>query len=94
MIRAQISNQLAPARRAEWGEFAGGVMYELGGHLIDPIVRLMGRPRKVTPFLRTDGGNDRLRDNTAAVIEWDQAVATIHATTLQPDSSRHRSLPV
>lgn len=94
MIRASISNQLAPSRRAEWGEFAGGVMFELGGHLIDPIVRMMGQPRKITPVLRTDGGSDRLRDNTLAVIEWDHAMAAIHASTLQPDSSRRRALEV
>lgn len=94
LIRASISNQLPVQRRAEWGEFAGGVMFELGSHVIDPIVRLMGRPRKITPILRTDGGADRLRDNTVAVLEWEHAMAVIHASTLQPESSRHRALEI
>jgi predicted dehydrogenase len=94
MIRASISNQLALARRAEWGQFSGGVMFELGGHLIDPIVRMMGRPRRITPFLRTDGVKDSLRDNTAVIIEWDQAMASLHASTMQPNSSRHRSVEI
>lgn len=94
LVRANISNQLQPERRPEWGEFAGGVMFELGSHLIDPIVRLMGRPPKVTPILRTDGGSDRLRDNTVAILEWDKAMAIVHASTLQPESSRHRSLEI
>jgi predicted dehydrogenase len=55
MVRAAMSNNLAPARRAEWGEFKGGALFELGSHLIDAIVRLLGRPKSVTPFLRRHG---------------------------------------
>ena len=35
-------------RRDEWARFRGGVMFELGGHIVDPIARLMGRPAKVS----------------------------------------------
>src|SRR5580704_18710586 len=51
MVRANIGNQLAANRRPERAEFSGGVMFELGCHVIDPMVRLMGRPRKVTATL-------------------------------------------
>ncbi len=95
LVKANIGNLLAPARRPEWGEFAGGVMFELGCHLIDPIVRLMGRPRKVRSILRTDGPyQDRLRDNTVALLEWDRAIGIVQATTLQHDASRYRALEI
>ena len=95
MIRANIGNQLAAARRPEWAEFSGGIMFELGGHLIDPMVRLMGRPRKITPFLHKDGAfDDTLKDNTVAVLEWDRAIGILQGATLQPNSSRYRILEI
>ncbi len=94
LVKATISNQLAPNRRADWSEFPGGIMFELGGHVIDPAVRLMGRPRKVTPVLHTDGGSDKLKDNTVAILEWDRAIGIIQSATMQPDSSRFRAFEV
>ncbi|MFB3827842.1 MAG: Gfo/Idh/MocA family protein [Bryobacteraceae bacterium] len=94
MVRACIGNLLEPARRQELAEFPGGVMFELGGHVIDAVTRMMGKPLKVTPFLRTDGGQDQLRDNTAAVLEWPRAIGLIHGATLQPNSFRYRALEV
>jgi predicted dehydrogenase len=34
--------------------YPGHIMFEMGGHLIDPMVALLGRPQRVTPFLRSD----------------------------------------
>jgi predicted dehydrogenase len=95
LLRASMSNQLAADRRAEWGEFPGGVMFELGCHVIDPMVRLMGRPAKVTPALRTDSSiKDSLRDNCVAVLEWGNAMGIVHASTLQANSSRYRAFEI
>ncbi|MGB9605080.1 MAG: Gfo/Idh/MocA family protein, partial [Bryobacteraceae bacterium] len=55
LIRANISNQLAPRRRPEWAGYPGGVMFELGCHLVDGMVRLMGPPRRIASFLRHHG---------------------------------------
>jgi len=95
LVRATIGNQLAVKRRPEWGEFAGGNMFELGGHVIDPVVRLMGKPREIRPFLRRDGKfDDKLMDNTLAVFQWDKAMGIVHGSNLQPDSSRYRAFEV
>jgi predicted dehydrogenase len=95
LVKGVIGNQLAPERRPEWAEFAGGVMFDLGGHVIDPLIRLLGKPLKVTSFLRTDGAfQDKLRDNTAAVFEWPSALGIVQSTTLQPGSSRIRGIEV
>ncbi len=34
--------------------YPGHIMFEMCGHLIDPMVALLGRPQRVTPFLRSD----------------------------------------
>jgi predicted dehydrogenase len=95
LLRANICNELAAARRPEWAEFFGGVMFELGGHVIDPMVRLMGKPEKVTGRLRHESTlNDKLADNTVAILEWERTMGIVQASTLQPDSGRFRAFEV
>ncbi|MBM3782920.1 MAG: Gfo/Idh/MocA family oxidoreductase [Acidobacteria bacterium] len=94
LVRAAIGNQLDPKRRPEWAAFKGGVMFELGCHVIDPVVRLLGKPSKVTPVLRSDGLKDGLADNTAAILEFDGAMAIVHGSNLQPNSGRYRAFEV
>lgn len=95
LLRANMSNELAAARRPDWAEFRGGVMFELGGHVIDPMVRLMGKPDKVTATLRHDSKlTDNLNDNNVAIIEWGRTLGIVHTSTLQPDSSRFRAFEV
>jgi predicted dehydrogenase len=95
MVRAAISNKLALARRPEWGEFKGGALFELGSHLLDAIVRLLGRPNKVTPFLRRHGkAADDFKDNNVAVFEYDHALAVLTNTALQEAKLGQRSFEV
>lgn len=95
LVRGYISNFLAPARRVEWAEFAGGSMFDLGSHLVDASVRLLGRPQAVTPILRHHGRyEDALRDNNVAVLEFERATAVLINTALQPGGTPARSFEV
>ncbi len=95
LVRGHISNNLAAARRPDWAEFAGGSMFELGSHLVDAIVRLLGKPNKVTPFVRHHGKyEDTLKDNNVAVLEYDRALAVLVNTALQPAASPARTFEV
>jgi predicted dehydrogenase len=95
LVRGQINTLIEPQRRPEWADFAGGHMFELCAHLIDATVRLLGRPVKVTPFLRHDSSlNDNLKDNTVAVFEYPKAMAIIHGATMQPGAGGHRMFEV
>jgi predicted dehydrogenase len=95
MVRAEIGNTLAAQRRPEWAEFKGGNMFELGCHLIDPIVRMLGRPQKVTPYLHKHGRfDDTLNDNNAAVLEYPGAMAIIYGSNLQHNAAKHRAFEV
>lgn len=90
-VRATIDT-IAPAeRRPEWAMYKGGQMFELGCHVLDPAVRLLGRPVKVTPFLRKHGNfKDNLMDNTVSVLEYPRALVVITSSTLRPNAPRHR----
>lgn len=95
LVKATIGNQLAVKRRPEWAEFAGGNMFELGGHVIDPMIRLMGKPRDVQSILRKDGDyDDTLKDNTLAIFQWEKALGMVHGSNLQPGSSRYRAFEI
>ncbi len=95
LIRGFISNNLAAARRPEWGEYGGGSMFELGSHLVDAVVRLLGKPKAVTPFVRHHGKfADALKDNNVAVLEYDHASAVLINTAIQAAGSPPRSFEV
>lgn len=95
LVRGFISNNLPAARRAEWDDFKGGAMFELGSHLVDATVRLLGKPKAVTPFLRRHGRfDDSLKDNNVAVLEYDRATAVLINTALQAGASPARSFEV
>ncbi len=94
-VKTTINKMLNADRRPEWSIYRGGLLYELGSHVIDQVVRLMGRPNRITPFLKKHGRfDDNLVDNTVAVFEYSNAVAVVMGTALQPNSSRYRSFVV
>lgn len=77
------------------GEHSGGIMFILACHLTDIIVALLGRPTRVTPFIRHDGHDvPWYRNNTAAVFEYPRALAILESTALEIDSGKSRRLEV
>lgn len=91
LVSCAMNTSLDPRRRAEWGEFKGGAMFELGAHLIDVVVRLLGRPVTVTAFLKShDPAGDGFADNTAAVLTYERAMAIVCVSTMQPNAGAHR----
>ena len=65
----------------------GGIMYNLGGHIIDFTVRTLGAPRKVTPFLRSVKGYERNVQNLCmAVLEYENAFVNIRCCSKLPMS--------
>lgn len=65
--------------------FSGGIMYNLGCHLIDFVAAAMGRPEKVTGILRSAPGDpEHIKNNCLAILEYPNAFAVIKAC------SRHK----
>ena len=70
-------------------KFPGGLMYNLGCHLIDFVVSAMGRPEKVTPFLRSAPGYpDNYKTNCMAVLEYPHAFVTLRSCDQAPCGGR------
>ncbi len=95
LVRGIINTYIEAADRQELARFAGGEMFELGAHLVDATVRLMGAPSKVDSILRKDGDfPDELKDNTLAVLHYKKAMAIIQTAALQRGASAYRMFEV
>ena len=65
----------------------GGIMYNLGCHLIDFTVRTLGAPMKVTPFLTSVKGDVPETQNLCmAVLQYPNALVNIRACSKMPMS--------
>ena len=95
MVRGTINSDRDQTQRDIEAKYKGGSMYELGGHLIDRVVELLGRPKKVNNWLRHDTGvADKLADNTLVVFEYDRAIVTLSSSARMYGSGEHRSFEV
>lgn len=95
MVRGTMNSDREPRQRAVEACYRGGSMFELGGHVIDRVVELLGRPKNVKSWLRHDTTwPDQLADNTLVVLEYDKAVAVISSAARMYGSSEHRSFEV
>lgn len=77
-VRAHMSTDLTAAAGAVVAHHRGGVLFDLGGHMVDQIVWLLGRPQRATSYLRYGvSGTPGLADNTLAVLEYPTALAFV-----------------
>lgn len=84
-VRAHMSTFLTPDAQKRIGDrHEGGIHYDLAGHMVDQIVWMLGRPVRVTPFLRCDGGQvPGFKDNTLVVYEFEKAIACVDIAALE-----------
>jgi predicted dehydrogenase len=92
-IDAVISKQVDEASRRLLLPYRGGAMFELGCHLIDQVVALLGRPQKVTAHARSVG-RDGFADNQLAVLEYGRATVTVRSSLVEVDGPSRRQFVV
>jgi predicted dehydrogenase len=76
-IHGQIGKYASPELRRELARFPGGGMFELGCHLVDAAVAVLGAPDRVHAVNNRTDTNDTAADNQLAVLEYAKAIATI-----------------
>ena len=71
-------------------------MFELGCHIIDLTIGVMGSPQKVTAFSRRTNteAEDTLQDNMLAVLEYPSATSTVRSTALEVEGFSRRHFTV
>ncbi|HYI97354.1 MAG TPA: Gfo/Idh/MocA family oxidoreductase [Bryobacteraceae bacterium] len=94
-FRASIDKLVGPEERRHLAKFRGGLMFSEGCHLIDRAIAVLGKPSKVTGFLRHESPiEDGLADNTLAVLEYDRAIAEISMAGFRSNGTPYRYLEI
>lgn len=94
-VQTVMSKVVGAEDRRKLAEYAGGMMFELGCHVMDQVIKLLGPPQKVHPFPRHSATtDDRLLDNMLAVLEYPRAVATLRSSGLEVDGFGRRHFTV
>lgn len=94
-VHAVMSKVIGDQDRIELAQYAGGTMFELGCHLIDLVVDLLGEPVGTHSFHRHSGAQpDMLRDNMLSVLEYPRATVSIKSSALEVEGFARRHLCV
>ncbi len=92
-VHTVMSKVIDASGRKGLDDYPGGIMFELGCHIIDLVVGVLGAPDKVTPYPRRtlDSADDTLVDNMLAVFEYPRATASVKSAALEVEgfSRRH-----
>jgi predicted dehydrogenase len=93
-VHGVISKTIGAEQRRRLAVYPGS-MFELGCHLIDAMVKVLGRPDRVTGFSRrTRLGQDDLADNQLGVFEYAKCTATIRSALVEVEGQKRRQFVV
>jgi predicted dehydrogenase len=91
-ITATMGKQADAGLRRSLATIPGQGMFELGCHLIDAIVTVLGAPTKVTAWgTASPTAADPLIDNQLAVLEYPRALAVVRSHHNDPGGTARRA---
>ena len=94
-IDTAMSKLIGPSERQGLLPYRGGSMFELGCHVIDAVVTVLGRPDKVTPHRRSVSAlGDGWSDNDLAVLDYPRATVTVRSAMVEVDGGNRRNFIV
>ncbi len=94
-VHAVMSKVVPPQDRLKLAEFSGGILFELGCHILDLVIGVLGEPKSVSGHARHSSPlNDQLQDNMLAVLDYPQAIATIKSSAIEVNGDARRHLVV
>jgi predicted dehydrogenase len=83
-VRAHMSTNITQEQRAVIADHDGGIFYDLAGHMLDQVVWLLGRPRRVSSYFQNIVTKDPIfRDNTLGVLEYERALAFVDIAAME-----------
>lgn len=94
-VHTVMSKVVPPASRKGLATFSGGMMFELGCHITDLVIGVLGAPEAVTPFHQHAAAiDDSLEDNMLAVLTYPQALATVKSSAMEVEGFSRRQFTV
>lgn len=90
-VHTVMSKLVNRSGRAEFEGYSGGTMFELGCHIIDLVVGVLGTPDQVHAFPRHSAKiEDQCLDNMLSVFEYSKATATVRSSINEIDGFARR----
>ena len=94
-LHAVMSKKVGASSRQYLSRFAGGSMFEIGCHVIDAMIRVLGKPDSTTAHARkTPPDQDPLVDNQLAVFDYPEAIASIRSALIEYQGGQRRQFTV
>ena len=94
-VHAVMSKVVDPAARRGLAEYRGGILFELGCHVLDLVIGVLGKPTEVTSVVQhVSKIDDGLVDNALAILNYPQASATVKSSALEVDGGERRHIVV
>jgi predicted dehydrogenase len=94
-VHTVMSKVVPPNDRRELAAYPGGILFELGCHILDLVIGVLGPPQTVTPFRQHAAPiDDGLADNMLAVLTYPRALATVKSSAQEYDGGARRHLVV
>ena len=94
-VHTVISKTVPAAARKPLARYRGGAVFELGCHVIDAVVSVLGKPDRVAAYGRHSGRvDDGMMDSQLAVFECPRATATVRSALMEVDGGRRRQFVV
>ena len=93
-IDAMIGKLADAGTRKNIGALDGGGMFELGCHVIDAAITLMGKPDEVHGFSTPTQPADGVKDNQIAVLVYPKTTVTIRCNHADPFGGPRRRFQV
>jgi len=94
-VHTVMSKVVDRGNRRSHGEYPGGMMFELGCHILDLVVGVLGKPEQVTSFRQhVSPMADKLVDNMLAVLTYPKAIATVKSSAMEVDGGSRRHFVV
>lgn len=94
-IHTVMSKVVDPNSRKNFADYPGGIMFELGCHIIDLTIGVLGAPEKVTAFRQHAAKyEDTLLDNMLAVLTYPRAIASVKSSAMEVEGFERRHFVV
>lgn len=94
-IHTVMSKVLDAEDRKAQAEYRGGMMFELGCHIMDLVIGVLGEPLEVTAFAQhASAHDDKLLDNMLAVLKYPKAIASVKSSAQEVEGGARRHFVV
>jgi predicted dehydrogenase len=94
-VHTVMSKVLDAADRKAQAEYRGGMMFELGCHILDLVIGVLGEPSQIAAFSQhASAHDDKLLDNMLAVLKYPRAIASVKSSSQEVDGGARRHFVV